>query len=65
MNSAICDLSFDSFQIANTRARHTDTDFVTFSVTVGGKGSLTAVKCGSLLAATTPETNSGVVFTPA
>ena len=44
MSSAIYDFSFDSFQITNTRARHTDTDFVTFTVTVGGKEPLTAVK---------------------
>ncbi|MDY0963279.1 VCBS repeat-containing protein [Massilia sp. CFBP9026] len=44
MSSAIYDFSFDSFQITNTRSRHTDTDFVTFSVTVGSKVPLTAVK---------------------
>lgn len=44
MSSAIYDFSFDSFQITNTRARHTDTDFVTFSVAIGGKEPLTAVK---------------------
>lgn len=44
MSSAIYDFSFDSFQITNTRARHTDTDFVTFSVAIGSKEPLTAVK---------------------
>lgn len=44
MSSALYDFSLDSFQITNTRARHTDTDFVIFSVTVGTKEPLTAVK---------------------